>query len=59
MHEMAEGVNVAVNFSPQAIPPAHVLSDVRYALRGSSGLARRIGSKIEITESSAVCAIRN
>jgi diguanylate cyclase (GGDEF)-like protein len=45
-----EGVNVAVNFSPQQFHQRDVLSEVRYALEVSGLPAHRL--EIEITESS-------
>jgi diguanylate cyclase (GGDEF)-like protein len=45
-----EGVNVAVNFSPQQFHQRDVLSEVRYALEVSGLPAQRL--EIEITESS-------
>jgi diguanylate cyclase (GGDEF)-like protein len=45
-----EGVNVAVNFSPQQFHQREVLSEVRYALEVSGLPAHRL--EIEITESS-------
>ena len=50
MHEMARGVSVAVNFSPQQFHQRDVLSEVRYALEVSGLPANRL--EIEITESS-------